>query len=278
MLAIERRKTITTSDTSYLNIYQMKLGNYKLAISAKNMNLSNTVAVLKDSYNSPVNNMQLDMNGTTTIPFTISSDPASYATGRFSIVFNPAAVLPVTFTNVKAYTQQKQVMVEWGTSNEVNLQHYEVERSADAVNFSKILTTAATAVNGAAAQYKVADARPLNGSNYYRIKSVDVGGEAGFSKTVQVNMNLPKEAPFVSVYPNPVVGKTVAIRFSNAAAGDYQAQLFDALGQLVANKTISYNGGNTLQLLEVDTKFAAGKYELQITGKGVKMTTSVMKR
>ncbi len=278
MLAIERRKTITSPDTTFLNIYQMKLGNYKLAISTQNMNVTNTVAVIKDSYNNTINNMPLDMNAVTTIPFTINSDPASYATGRFSIVFNPAAALPVSFTSVKAYTQQNEVMVEWTTSNEINVQHYEIERSADAVNFKKIHTTAATANNGAAAQYKIADAQPLNGSNYYRIKSVHVGGQEGYSKTVQVNMNMPKEAPFVSVYPNPVVGKMISIQLGNVAKGEYKAQLFDALGQLVSSKTIQYNGSNAVQSFEVIEKFAAGKYELQITGKGVKLVTAVMKR
>lgn len=278
MLAIERRKTVASADTTFLNLYQMKLGNYKLTITTKNMNLTNTVAVIKDSYNNTINNMPLDMNGTTTIPFTISSDAASYTTGRFSIVFNPVAVLPVSFTNVKAYALQKEVMVEWSTSNEINLQRYEVERAADGVNFKKINTTAATGSNGAAEQYKIADTQPLDGSNYYRIKSVDVGGQQGFSKIVQVNMNLPKEAPFVSVYPNPVVGKTIAIQFGNVAKGEYKAQLFDALGKLVTSKTIQYNGSNTVQSFEVTEKFAAGKYELQITGKGVKLVTAVMKR
>ena len=277
MIAIERRTTIVANDTTFLNLYQMKLGNYKLDITTNNMYITNTVAVIKDSYNGSINNMPLNMNAVTTIPFTINTDPASYTTGRFSIVFNPAAVLPVTFTNVKAYAQQKQVIVEWGTSNETNVKQYEVERSADAVGFTTIGTTAAVGNNGTAAQYKIADAKPLEGSNYYRIRSVDLGGEAGYSKTVQVNINSAKAAPSVSVYPNPVVGRTIAIQFANVAKGQYQAQLFDALGQLVASKIIQHNGNNTVQNFEVNEKFGAGKYELQISGKGVKFTTSLMK-
>ncbi|RYE20063.1 MAG: T9SS type A sorting domain-containing protein [Sphingobacteriales bacterium] len=278
MLAIERRKTITSSDTSFYNLYQMKLGNYKLEITTNNMGLTNTVAVLKDHYNNSTNNLPLDMNGTTIVPFTVTSDPKSYATGRFSIVFNPATVLPVTFTNVKAYAVQKQVAVEWGTSNEVNVERYEVERSADGASFTKMASTAAKANNGTAALYNVMDARPLNGNNFYRIRSVDVGGQAAYSKTVLVSIAAEQGAPFVTVYPNPVVGKTITIQFGNFAKGQYNARLFDALGQVVASKTINYTGNNTVQNFEINDKFGAGKYELQVTGNGVLLNTSVIKK
>ncbi len=89
MLSIERRKTITTTDTTFLNIYQMKIANYQLKITADNMNKAGVTAVIKDRYSNTINNMPLDMNSTTAINFSVNADPASYAINRFSIVFMP---------------------------------------------------------------------------------------------------------------------------------------------------------------------------------------------
>ncbi|HSN60998.1 MAG TPA: T9SS type A sorting domain-containing protein, partial [Ferruginibacter sp.] len=278
MLAIERRKTIATNDTTFLNLYQMKIANYQLDITTHHMQLTNTVAVIKDSYSNTINNMPLDMDGITSIPFSINSDPASYAINRFSIVFKPALVLPVTFTSVKAYPQQKNNVVEWTTDNELNIQQYEVEKSADGSGFAKINTVAATAFNGGTATYKFTDTNPFDGNSYYRIRSVDINGDAGFSKTVKVNRVVVKDAPSINVYPNPVVGKTVSIQFKNIPKGNYLLQLFNAAGQLVSSKSIQHNGTATIENFEINEKFGAGKYELKLTGNGINVITALMKR
>ena len=278
MLAIERRKTITSSDTTFLNLYQMKLGNYKLAITTNNMQLTNTEAVIKDSYSNTNNNMPLDMNGITSIPFTINADPASYAINRFSIVFKPAVVLPVTFTSVKAYPQQKNNVVDWTTGNELNIQQYEVEKSADGSAFAAIHTTAATASNGGSAMYKFTDTSPFDGNSYYRIRSVDISGAAGYSKTVKVNRVVLKDAASINVYPNPVVGKMISIQFKNIPKGNYLLQLFNAAGQLVSSKTILHNGTATTESFEINEKFGAGKYELKLTSKEIVIITVLMKK
>ena len=50
---------------------------------------------------------------------------------RFRIVFAPSVVLPVTFTSVKAYRQDKNINVEWRVENEMNIKQYEVEKSIE---------------------------------------------------------------------------------------------------------------------------------------------------
>lgn len=279
MLAIERRKTVTSSDTTFLNLYQMKIGNYRLQVEANQMDANNLTAVIKDSYSNTINNMPVNLNGETFIPFSINSDPASYALNRFSIVFKPnQVVLPVTFKVVKAYRQEKIVMVEWSTTSEVNVKEYEVERSADARDFVKLKTTAATATNGGDAAYKIADEHPLSGNNFYRIRSIDIDGQAAYSKTVQVALPVAEHTPTFSVYPNPVVSNTISIAFTGVEKGSYRLELINNTGAIIAARTVQHDGISAKIVFDVNQDFAAGKYELRLSGNGVVIVKTVFKK
>jgi hypothetical protein len=278
MLAIERRNTIIQNDTTFLNLYQMKIHNYKFEFIADNLNYTGTFAVIKDSYSNTINNLPLDMNGATFIPFSINSDPASYASNRFSIVFAVQVPLPVTIKSVKAYQLQQNIAVEWETENEINIKHYEIERSANGRNFIKINTTVSKAFNGGSAAYRFIDTDPLNGNNYYRIRSVEQSGKVNYSIIVKVNILVVKDVPSFLVYPNPVSGNTIFMLFNNIEKGNYAIRLFNESGQIVAFKTIQYNGNIATENLVVGEKFATGKYELKLSGEGIILNTPVIKR
>ena len=47
-------------------------------------------------------------------------------------------MLPVTFTMVKAYQQNKKINVEWSVENEMNIKQYEVEKSTNGTEFTTL--------------------------------------------------------------------------------------------------------------------------------------------
>ncbi len=277
-IAIERRETITNADTSFLNIYQMKQLQYRLEINASNMNNNGLSAVLKDSYSTTNNDMPLDLNAITVVNFVVNSDPASYNVNRFSIVFKLLAPVPVTFKTIKAYKVEKNIAVEWTTETEINVQRYEVEKAADARNFSKINTTAAVAVNGGNASYHVIDTDPFDGNNYYRVRSVSNDGSDSYSNIVKVNMKENKPQPGMAVYPNPVTGNTISLDVSGVVAGTYNLQLYNKLGQLVASKKYEHMGNNASTTLDITSSFPSGRYELVLTGPGIRIVTALLKK
>lgn len=278
MFSIERRKTITGNDTTLLNLYQMKIQNYRLLITSNNMDRTGTVAIIKDSYSNMINDMPIDMNGITTVNFSTNADPASYAINRFSIVFRSNIVLPVTIKTIKAYKLQKDIAVEWTTDNETNIKEYEVERSADGRNFSKINTTNATATNGGSAAYKFIDTDPFDANNYYRIRSIEQNGNNGYSDIVKISIPVETNIPAITIFPNPVTGKSISLNMVNIKKGNYTVQLFNILGQLVAIRTFMYDGTSQLQNIEINEPFSPGKYELKLTGDGIIINQSLLKR
>ena len=102
-LAIERKKTITSNDTSFINLSQTKKQNYRLDIIAEHLTAANLIAVVKDNYAATTNNLPVNLNGSTYVDFTVNNDPASFAADRFSIVF---------MTNTKAETNKTEAPVE----------------------------------------------------------------------------------------------------------------------------------------------------------------------
>ncbi len=278
MLAIERRKTITETDSIFLNIFQMKVQQYKLEIVIDNMDNTGMIAILKDSYSNTTDNFPLQMNGTTNVPFIITADPASYATGRFSIVFVPMAPVPVTITRVNAYQQETNIAVEWQTENETNMRHYEVERSVDGTGFIKINNSPVPALNNGSGNYQFIDNRPVKGINYYRVVSVSNEAAKKYSNIVKVNIKAMENEPAISIYPNPVAGNTIHLELTNIETGIYHLQLFNSAGQSLLVKTIKQQEVSPSGSFDVNCKFPPGTYQLRLTGNGLNLKTAFIKQ
>ena len=276
-LSIERRKIPVSSDTLFLNLAKVRLQSYKLEITAENLDMPGLVAFVKDNYSNTINGTPVNMNGLTNINFSINTDPASYAADRFSIVFSRQAPLPVTFTSVKAQAVQKSIAVKWTTASEINIKKYIVERAADGTNFTELKTTAATATNGGNAAYDFLDETPLDGNNYYRIRSVSNAGEISYSDIVKVTLKSLIDVPAIVVYPNPVSGHTIQVQFNNIPKGNYIMQLFNTAGQLTGSKKIQYDGNTAACSFELTDNFPTGKYELKLTGEAVELNAHVIK-
>jgi len=193
-------------------------------------------------------------------------------TGDQKISVEYLSALPVTLTGVKAYQQNIGIAVEWTTQSETDIVQYEVEKSANGSNFSKINTTAAK--SGTNNAYNFFDQSPISGANYYRIKMIALNGEMKYSNIVVVKLNSKGTA--LEIYPNPVVGNSVQLQLSNWEKGNYSMKLFNQFGQQVLNRTINHLGGSSNQTVALGT-LAAGVYELRLSNGTTVITKKLIK-
>lgn len=107
--------------------------------------------------------------------------------------------LPVTLVSFEAVKEAGLVRLSWKTSEEINASHFDVERSSDAKNWNKIKQTAAAGESHGLISYSLIDEAPLSGTNYYRLKTVDLDGSFAYSRTVSVTT----AGLVISIYPNP---------------------------------------------------------------------------
>ena len=120
-------------------------------------------------------------------------------------------VAPVTLTSFSARHKGNGVSIDWSTSQELNNNYFQVERSADgSTNWSVIATVNGAGNSQVVTNYNAFDASPLSGVNYYRLKQVDNDGKYTYSNTVAVKMDFQKTA--ISVLANPFFN-TLTVNF-----------------------------------------------------------------
>jgi len=179
------------------------------------------------------------------------------------IVFEPSKALPVTFTSIKAWKQDKDIEVQWRVDNERNIKQYEVEKSTDGSNFTSIAQQKPTANNGGSAVYVSADANAVTGFNYYRVKSTDINGKISYTNVVKVLVGTLKQD--ITIYPNPITDGMIHLQFTNMPEGKYKIRLLNKLGQVILQKQITRANGNGTELIKWDYNLAHGMYQLEVT-------------
>jgi hypothetical protein len=257
-LGIERRPLITGNDTLFLKLSKTTQRKYQLHLSPENMDQPGMIAFLEDSY--LATSTPLNLSGVIKINFAINSDAASASGTRFRIVFMQASVLPVTFTSIKASLVNGKVEVNWKVEEEINVSEYQLEKSADGVNFQLV---SAIPANGSG-NYFSTDENAFAGKNFYRIKSIDKDGSIKYSPVV--NVMIEKMTGRFTIQPNPVKGNSIQLHFANQPAGTYGFNLTNGAGQLVYTGKQKIGNAATIQVLNITAALPAGVYQLQISG------------
>lgn len=184
------------------------------------------------------------------------------------------SVLPVKLSSVRAYSKNKGIQVDWITQFENNMDRYEVERSANGQQFIKVGLVQSKGNSNVVVNYGWFDANPLNGINYYRIKSVEKTGQTSYSQIVKVNITTGAQE--IIFYPNPVIGNTIQLQLNNVSQGSYALTLTNMVGQQIFKKLVIHNGGTAIQSIEINN-LPAGLYQLNLSGGSIKFTKQVIK-
>ncbi len=177
-------------------------------------------------------------------------------------VYRPLGPLPVVLLY---FTAKKQTatssLIEWKTSQEINSASFDVERSNDAVKFTKIGNVAAAGNSSVSISYSFTDNNPAKGLNYYRLKQIDVDGRFVYSPARLVIFD-GLDAATVKYYPNPTNGM-LFIEFSTVNINEATIiNITNANGVLVNQYKLSSTSGNKIQ---VDlSRYAKGIYFIQV--------------
>jgi len=184
-----------------------------------------------------------------------------------------ASVLPITVANFTVKAAGKSVTLEWVTATEQNNDRFEIERSRDAVSWTKILTVKGTGNSDKTNNYKAQDMNPLNGNNYYRLKQYDKDGSFTVSDVRSLKMLLQNSGS-VTVFPNPSKGD-VNFSLSNYT-GSVTATLTDVNGRMVHTEIFKADNAVANYKLNLQKKLHSGMYILQVKGEGLSENIKVM--
>jgi hypothetical protein len=186
------------------------------------------------------------------------------------LAFTPGGALPLDLLSFQATKQGETAKITWTTINEIEVSHFEIERSTNGQVFTKIGEQDARNAGIEVSNYVFIDAAPLTGANYYRFKQVEQDGKEFYSPMAYVDF---AQSLVWSTYPNPTTD-FVNIRL-NVFQTKVQVSLLDVKGQSLQSTQAETD---TEGKLRVDIRnLKAGAYYLQINVNGQKLNKMVVK-
>lgn len=215
----------------------------------------NDVAIFKNEEGCS-GTITLNATRLTTIPglyeygYVLSASINSFST--FYFAKNTLAVLPISLISFDAVKQNSNVKIDWVTENEINAAKFEVERSSNNGGFTAIGTVAAKG-NTAQTNYTINDNQPFAGVNYYRLRSIDKGGQFTYSNIVKVDFG---KIYSINILPNPAHDYITV----TGASAFKQIQVIDVAGKMVKQMNKQVNNHYSLSGL------GAGIYFIRLVG------------
>jgi hypothetical protein len=172
-----------------------------------------------------------------------------------------AASLPVTGLKLEAYAKSENIAVNWSTATEYNTSAYIVEKSADGSNWSVAATEKAAGQSNFKTNYAYTDNKAFLGTNYYRIKQVDVDGQYTYSNIVMVKM--VKVSAKITVYPNPFISQ-VNLEMNSINAEVLVVRILNQQGQVVKQNNWNLHAGNNNTTIDNLSNLSKGIYLVDV--------------
>lgn len=176
---------------------------------------------------------------------------------------NPFNPLPVTMLSFDAKWQRNDILLTWVVEDEIDVEHYALERSVDGNSFTTIKTVKAANTLGKN-RYNYLDtgvAFPGVQEIYYRLKTVNKDRTFQYSAIVRISMDVTQ--PLLIVFPNPTGGQFTLRCTNTNSTNNYEYTLHTANGALIIRGKIKDNQTE----FNVSAK-PAGNYILSITKDG----------
>ncbi len=201
------------------------------------------------------------------VPFTPGTTGTYYvgfhafsATNQFflsvdSILLDLRTAVPITLTQFKGERQGVNNVLSWTTTTEINNAGFELQRSADGINFSALAFVASKAANGnsnSSLTYTLTDTKSLIAGSYYRLKQIDKDGKSTLSSIVFIKGVKVSKLELVSIYPNPVTDKLNVI-VASPKDDKVTFMVTDLAGKIIMSQLVSVNNGDNNVQLNVST-------------------------
>jgi Secretion system C-terminal sorting domain len=246
--------TLNVFDKSYVTM--MNSNNYYFNWSAYN-NGKSTIKTIDNKLNCGSKGLNA------------CSSPMLYGPSSLTIIgVGSNATLPVKLSTFDVKATGNTVTLSWTTEFEQKSSRFEIERSADGINWSKVATVNAKGNSTVKSDYNHSDVLKIASAMSYRLKIVDQDESFAYSpiKSVRSQMVISE----MKVYPNPAT-EYVVISSKNGT-NLFNVQLINQNGQVVkqtngnGNIRMSVNGvqTGTYAVRVIDTTGSTQTFKLMI--------------
>lgn len=155
----------------------------------------------------------------------------------------PCSSLPVELVAFVGNLEVKTVFLNWKTISESGNNYFEVEKSSDGTNYSKIATVKSKAPGGnynGLLSYDLIDNDLKHPLYYYRLHQVDLNGVGRHSNSISVKIYSPE----LKIYPNPNTGQFWIDVPTAQLNQQVDVKIYDNLAQPIVDKTVIVHNDN----------------------------------
>jgi hypothetical protein len=186
---------------------------------------------------------------------------------------NNSTAIQATLSDFEAIRNGNTINIFWTALNESNMSSHIIEKSANGSSFSTFGTLIAQ--NSATPyKYNFVDAAPVEGVNYYRLRTTDKRGMVTLSKILEVDNGYRKTD--VRVISNPVKGGVMNLQLNNISSGRYYITLYSNGGQQIFARTMNLSDGSSNETIYLPRNLASGSYFLQVNNGQTRINKHVL--
>ena len=197
----------------------------------------------------------------------IARETGSCLNSTNSIAFRLPPPIPLTLIYFNlANTTAGKVELQWKTAQEINVSHFNIERSLDGKYWTKVGHIKATGREGSIQTYIYTDMSAPSNVAYYRLQVVDDDARSDYSPVRLITSNAEVE---VRIYPT-LTSSNSTVFIEGISPENAMVELFGTSGK-VYNKIKMYS--NTIALPGIPP----GIYQVRITSLITKSTVCLQK-
>jgi choice-of-anchor B domain-containing protein len=148
-------------------------------------------------------------------------------------------VIPIELVDFQGVIEKDRTKLTWQTATEINVSEFRIEKLNVENNNETWSTIGTTKATNAPNKYVQFDEKPTIGTNYYRLKTVDLDGSFKLSNVVSVEFSSNKSTLFL--FPNPT--KNRIYLSENMLKDDQLIEVLDISGKVVLRSTMGQGRG-----------------------------------
>lgn len=169
------------------------------------------------------------INGITTLPTGNYRYVANFGDfGNFNAAFvYPNCLLPIKLQNFNGSYLNNTIQLHWTVNYQSNFAHFEIERSADGIQFLRIGQHTSTNTR----LYNYIDYTPQASIHYYRLKMIDKDGTFSYSNIIKIQTS---NRPQLAIVSNPVIDHLNITGLRQRG----EIHIVDMTGKLIQTKNI----------------------------------------
>jgi hypothetical protein len=150
-----------------------------------------------------------NFTGSTTFTYKVCNGNLCSETATVTLNFPATKIAPVTLNDFTANCDaNNNVKLNWSVDAETGNEHFDIERSTDGTNFTKVGSVAGETSAGShtySFTQKLSHQKIEKNDLYYRLKLVDANDTVATSKVLIARVYKTKTLQLLSVTPNPAV-------------------------------------------------------------------------